>query len=130
MSILNWFRKTPPAVDDRPETTASEILLQGTVNQYLRNQVAELTSQVHQLKFLLDSAPMMNMVAEQIRASRLPFAYVHPKTISPHTWGMPPSRWYKFHGSPTLWIPLSSMPEGRVIFSSLQIPGLENSLGL
>jgi hypothetical protein len=132
VSILDRFRKTPAAVDTHHETTASEILAQGTVNIYLRDQVAILTARVQQLSFLLSCAPMMGMFQPKnseslvrLAASRSPFAYVHPKTLAPFTWGLPPARWYKFPGSPTVWIPVSYMPEGRVIYSPLQIPGLE-----
>lgn len=94
-----------------------------------------LRAEIAQLKFLLASAPMIDMFPPKdkdslvrMRKVQSPFAYIHPKTLAPFTWGMPPKRVYVFPGSRTVWIPTSLMPEDRVIFSPLQFPGMEKTL--
>lgn len=121
-------------LNSKPETTASD-LQHLTVNQYLRDQLAMANVEIAQLKFLLASAPMIDMLdyrspdtQRRMRAFTTPFAYIHPKTLAPFTTNMPPGRVYVFPGSQTVWVPMSTMPEGRVIFSPLPVPGLEKVL--
>jgi hypothetical protein len=98
----------------------------------MSKDIATLQAEIDQLKFLLASAPMTvaPVVSDpgsrtRLMGARTKFAYIHPKTISGFTWGMPPKRAIKFPGSPTLWLLTSLMPEGRIIFSDLPIPGFE-----
>lgn len=118
-----------------PILTATEVVAQGNINQYLRDSLALATVQISQLKFLLASAPMIDMFSvtdfnarTRLRTMTSPFAYIHPKTLAPFTVGMPPKRVYAFSGSRTVWVPMSTMPEGRVIFSPLAVPGIEKLL--
>jgi hypothetical protein len=91
-------------------------------------------SQIKQLKFLLASAPMIDAPSDHSRlsASKSPFAYVHPKTMAQMLRTMRLQGFGRsflvFPGSPTKWVAVSSMPEGRVIYSPLPIPGLEKIL--
>jgi hypothetical protein len=104
----------------------------------VRQAIAEespLKAEITQLRFLLNSAPMMDAPTERERilASRSPFAYVHPKTFASMLQKARisgPARSFNiFPGSPTKWVLTSCMPEGRVIYSPLAIPGLEKILG-
>jgi hypothetical protein len=91
-------------------------------------------AEIAQLKFLLASAPMIDAPSDLIRLQclRVPFAYVHPKTMAgmlPKMYSTRSPRGFMiFPGSPTKWVLVSLMPEGRVIFSPLPIPGLEKIL--
>lgn len=131
--LKKWLGRTPAAADAKPPITATQAL-QTDVNQYLRDMLAQANSQIAQLLFLLASAPMIDMFpanAEgqlRLRTIQSPFAYIHPKTLAPFTWGMPPTRVYRFPGSKTVWVPMSTMPEDRVIFSPLPVPGIEKVL--
>ena len=93
-----------------------------------------LEPQISQLKFLLASAPMIDApnkseARERLQASRSPFAYIHPKTMAGLSLSAHPIRGFMvFPGSPTKWVLTSLMPEGRVIYSPLPIPGLEKIL--
>lgn len=136
-NFLSAFRSTPvpPAVDEKPPITAAEVVASDNVNQYLRDMLAHANVEIAQLKFLLASAPMIDMFAPSDSDSKRrlskcvsPFAYIHPKTLAPFTWGMPPKRVYVFPGSKTVWVPMSTMPEGRVIFSPIPVPGIEKIL--
>jgi len=91
-------------------------------------------STIKQLKFLLASAPMIDVPADP-RAARewtkrvsTPFAYIHPKTMAKITFEPVKGSFMIFPGSPTKWVLTSLMPERRVIFSPLAIPGLEKIL--
>lgn len=135
--LSKLFRSNPEpvAVDAQPPITATEAVANENVNQYLRDMMARANVEISQLKFLLASAPMIDMFSpsdsdSKRRLSKLvsPFAYIHPKTLAPFTWGMPPKRVYVFPGSKTVWIPMSTMPEGRVIFSPIPVPGIEKLL--
>lgn len=115
-----------------PIITATEALQRETVNQYLRDMLATANVEVTRLKFLLDCAPMIEMFSAKDRDafSRLAnmkarYAYIHPKTLAPFTVNFGPRRMYVFPGSFTAWIPMSAMPEGRVIFSPVPPPGIE-----
>jgi hypothetical protein len=89
---------------------------------------------IKQLKFLLASAPMMEMPSAALEAraavgaSIAPFAYIHPKTMAKITFEPVKGSFMIFPGSPTKWVLTSLMPERRVIFSPLAIPGLEKIL--
>lgn len=94
--------------------------------------VAGLKAQITQLKFLLASAPMIDAPADRftLAACRSPFAYIHPKTFAK---ALPPGMhvnraFFIFPGSCTKWVLMSTMPEGRVIYSPLPIPGIERLL--
>lgn len=86
-------------------------------------------AEISQLKFLLASAPMMDAPDGDFDMSRInvPFVYIHPKTLAKleTTCGKLPVR---VRGAKTKWVPISLMPEGRVIYSPLPIPGLEKIL--
>lgn len=115
--------------------TAKQALAHETVNQYLRDELAIANVTITQLKFLLAQAPMIDaplpsdpMHATRLRQATAPFAYINPKTMSGLTWGIPPNRIYVFPGSSTKYVLTSLMPEGRILYSPLQIPGLERTL--
>lgn len=124
-----WFKSRPQGIE-KPAPTFADLQQHLSVNQYLRDSLAEANVTIAQLSFLLSAAPMIDMFpydwTGQTRMATVqsPFAYVHPKTLAPFVQGNPPSRWYSFPGSRTKWIPMSSMPEGRVIFSPSSIPGV------
>lgn len=94
---------------------------------------AENESQIAQLKFLLNAAPMMD-APEHLRAaaSMTKFAYINPRTFASKYLANPSLSVVKGYGclsgSPTKWVLLSTMPEGRVIFSPSPIPGIEKIL--
>lgn len=98
------------------------------------NRLADLQSAVKQLKFLLASAPMIDAPTEKawLQASQSPFAYVHPKTFATMLDVMHvqcrPRFFVVFPGSPTKWVLTSLMPEGRVLYSPLAVPGIEKIL--
>lgn len=103
--------------------------------QKVSETIAALQAEVKQLKFILNQAPMIDAPRGDDRAvrvvlnkSRSPFAYIHPKTMASFSWGQAPNRIYVFPGSPTKWVLCSAVPEGRVLYSPLQIPGLERLL--
>lgn len=127
--LFKLFRAkdVPKAADANRPITATEALLRDNVNQYLRDMLVQANAEIAQLKFLLESAPMIDMLTQdRLAACRAKYAFAHPKSIAPFTWGVPPSRWYKFSGSPTYWIPVSSIPEGRVLFSPWPLPGMKS----
>ena len=135
--LSKLFRPTPEvkAVDEMPPITLAQAVASDNVNQYLRDMLVEANAQIAQLKFLLASAPMIDMFSPSDSDSKRrlsktvsPFAYIHPKTLAPFTWGMPPKRVYVFPGSKTVWVPMSTMPEGRVIFSPIPVPGIDKLL--
>jgi hypothetical protein len=70
---------------------------------------------------------------DRVLASRAPFAYIHPITFAGILFFMrytsgPELSVTIFPGSPTKWVVTSLMPTGRVIYSPLQIPGIEKIL--
>jgi hypothetical protein len=91
-------------------------------------------STIKQLKFLLASAPMVNVptnvleARQWVRTARSLFAYIHPMTMAKITFDPIKGSFMVFPGSPTKWVLTSLMPERRVIFSPLAIPGLEKIL--
>lgn len=132
--LSQLFRKTPKAIE-KPAPTFTDIQQHMNVNQYLRDSLAEANVTISQMGFLLASAPMIDMFPHtwdgvaQMEKSQSPYAYINPKTLAPFVPNtITKDRFHVFMGSPTKWIPMSSMPEGRVIFSPLQVPGLEKSL--
>jgi len=135
MSILSrLFGKTPKAIEN-PASTFSDLQKHMNVNQYLRDSLASANATILQMKFLLDCAPMTDMIKAtdidahtRLAVMRSPFAYIHPKTLAQFDCAIRFASWVCFPGSLTKWIPMSSMPEGRVIFSPLQVPGLEKLL--
>lgn len=92
------------------------------------------TSEISQLKFLLESAPMIDAPVDKfaVMAVRSPFAYIHPKTLAKYSTTQNISRpdlvYARFAPSPTKWVLTHLMPEGRVIYSPNPLPGLENLL--
>ena len=77
-----------------------------------------------QLKFLLESAPMIDMNPEYFKRAVTKFAYISPKTmiaLQPDT----ACNYVSFPPAPTMWLLLPLMPEGRVIFSQTKPPHLE-----
>jgi hypothetical protein len=94
--------------------------------------MAGLKAQIAQLKFLLASAPMIDAPKDRFALMSVtsPFAYIHPKTLSK----VLPSHlqvtrsFFVFPGSHTKWVLMSTMPEGRVIYSPLPVPGIERIL--
>ena len=90
------------------------------------NPVASaLEAQIEQLKFLLAVSPMMNAPEGDfdMRRIQVPFVYINPKTLTELQ-----ARCGQLSGSvrgATQWIPLSGMPEGRVIYAYSQPPWLE-----
>lgn len=89
---------------------------------------------IKQLKFLLACAPMIDVPVDTFQARQWvrrasgPFAYIHPKTMAKITFEPVKGSFMVFPGSPTKWVLTSLMPERRVIFSPLAIPGLEKIL--
>lgn len=134
-SMLDYILGKTPVLDISPKPITATDALQGTVNQYLRDSLAQANAQIAHLTFLLASAPMIDMfkakdydAKTRMANIQIPFAYIHPKTLAPFTIGMPPKRAYTFPGSRTVWVPMSTMPEDRVIFSPLPVPGIEKIL--
>jgi hypothetical protein len=119
-------------------TEGSEVLLSADLSVGCLNPVGSaLEAQISQLKFLLASAPMIDVPTGYDTAQRLqklvsPFAYIHPKTMATMLVDARSTRpirsFMVFTGSPTKWVLLSTMPVGRVIFSPLPVPGLEKIL--
>jgi hypothetical protein len=104
--------------------------------QPVADALAAAHAEIRQLKFLLASAPMIDaphpLNARAVFTNhRVPFAYIHPKTMAQYNdvMGRRIHGMTIFPGSPTKWVLLSTMPEGRVIYSPLPIPGLEKILG-
>ncbi len=91
-------------------------------------------STIKQLKFLLAGAPMIDVpetaveAREWARRARSPFAYIHPKTMAKITFEPVKGAFIILRGAATKWVLTSLMPERRVIFSPLAIPGLEKIL--
>lgn len=85
-----------------------------------------------QTKFLLSQAPLMNLPTDvcRLQGSVIKYAYVNPITFAKvakrqgyagpadEDWGAQVS------GSPTQWVFTPLLPEGTVIFSPNQMPGL------
>jgi len=97
--------------------------------------LAAAHAEITQLKFLLASAPMIDApkpldAAGWFRRSVTSFGYIHPRTMAQYrsSTGSILHGFMILPGSPTKWILTSLMPEGRVIFSPLAIPGLEKIL--
>jgi hypothetical protein len=95
--------------------------------------LAAQAAEIRQLKFLLASAPMIDAPILQFAhvvatTSKSPFAYINPKTMAKLFPSASSRFFYVFPGSPTKWVLLSTMPEGRVIYSLFPIPGLEKIL--
>ena len=95
-----------------------------------KTEIRALANENVQLKFLLAQAPMLDAPVatdptgrQRLAASRSQFAYIHPKTLAPFTWGLPPKTVYCFGVSPTKYVLLSLIPEGRVLYSPFQLPG-------
>lgn len=84
-----------------------------------------LETTIKQLKILLANAPLMNAPDGDfdMRRINISFVYIHPKTLAQIQ-----ARCGELSGpvrGKTTWVPISLMPEGRVIYSALPIPGLE-----
>ena len=77
------------------------------------------------LKILLANAPLMNAPDGDfdMRRINVAFVYIHPKTLAKLKY-MCGELSGPVRGK-TIWIPISLMPEGRVIYSAVPIPGLE-----
>lgn len=122
MSILKKLFSAPVHVhlDAAPPQPTTDTVLRATVDQ---------------LKFLLAVAPTIDApnprdARSVFLGSRSPFAYIHPKTMAQYGTALDkvPHGVVVKPGSPTRWVLLSLVPEGRVIYSSLAIPGLEKIL--
>jgi hypothetical protein len=94
-----------------------------------------LEDTIKQLKFLLASAPMINVpespteAREWVRRAGTAFAYIHPATMAKITFeSLSHKSFMVFGKGPTKWVLTSLMPKERVIFSPLAIPGLEKIL--
>lgn len=97
--------------------------------------LAAAHAEIKQLKFLLASAPMIDApILSEARARfknmKSPFAYIHPQTMAMYDflWNKAVNGVVQCPGSPTRWVMVSAMPKGRVIYSSLPIPGIEKIL--
>lgn len=115
----------PPAID-----TITNIFI-----DRLKAELISSTVQIDQLQFLLAQAPMLDAplpggpnARNRLAASSTAFASIHPKTLAPFVIDRPPNNVYRFSGSFTVYVLSSLMPEGRVLYSPLQIPGLEKTL--
>ena len=101
----------------------------------LMNKAVSHATDSKQLQFLLDQAPMIDFDANfnRLNSSVTAYAYVHPKTIAPMTMYARHSKkiapYVMFPGSPTRWVVTTLMPEGRVIYTPNQMPGIEKLLG-
>jgi|ERR1039458_42723 hypothetical protein len=91
------------------------------------NRFCALQAEAAQLKFLLESAPMMNMERDYFKRSGTKYAYINPKTLLKLVPSATPY-YMEFPPSPTRWQFVPLMPEGRVIFS--QVPMLCTLKGL
>lgn len=135
MSILDLFSHKPAVLRLRFRNSPSSNPLVSTAEaetiKVQQSLIEAQRTEINQLKFLLASAPMIDAPNERIRyaCGVSPFAYIHPKTIAKYAMSaVPQSVWLKFPGSPTKWILTSLMPEDRVIYSPLPMPGLEKRL--
>jgi hypothetical protein len=96
--------------------------------------LAAAHAEIAQLKFLLASAPMIEIPAgfiharEFVKRAGATFAYVNPRTMAMITYEPLQKYFMVFPGSKTKWVLTSLMPEQRVIFTPLAIPGLEKIL--
>jgi hypothetical protein len=97
--------------------------------------LAAAHAEIKQLKFLLASAPMIDAptlldARDRFKTLQSRFAYIHPKTMARYDflWNKPVNGVVMCPGSPTKWVVLSAMPQGRVIYSPLPIPGIEKIL--
>lgn len=126
MSILRRLFQRKPVQIEVPKTNWQPVV------KAQQDLIEALRTEVNQLRFLLESAPMIDAPTSGpafIAAIRSPFAYIHPKTLAKFATGANVQKaWLNFPGSPTKWISTSFMPEGRVIYSPLPMPGLENRL--
>jgi hypothetical protein len=127
----------------RMETVAkhydSNLRVQGQTAFSSLSPVADALTAAHaeikQLKFLLASAPMIDAPSlmdarNRFKTMQSPYAYIHPQTLAMYDflWNKAVNGVVQCPGSPTKWVVLSAMPKGRVIYSSLPIPGLEKIL--
>jgi hypothetical protein len=94
-----------------------------------------MAAEIRQLKFLLASAPMIDVPPNTLEARTFtqrvvstPFAYIHPKTMAKLTFEPLRRSFIVFPGSKTKWVLTSLMPEGRVLFSPVPMPGIEKIL--
>lgn len=94
--------------------------------------LAAAHAEIKQLKFLLASAPMIDVPThdsmEFLRRAGARFGYIHPKTMAKISFQPVLHYTIMFPGSKTLWVLTSLMPEGRVLFSSIALPGIEKIL--
>ena len=91
-------------------------------------------AEIKQLKFLLASAPMIEVPVSPTEAREFAsragsrFAYIHPHTMAKITFEPVRGHFMILGRSKTKWVLTSLMPKERVIFSPLAIPGIEKIL--
>lgn len=87
---------------------------------------------INVLEFLLSQAPMIDAPTSLFQAEHAvkKFAYIHPKTLAKIMMNTFPNKapYVILYPSPTRWVCTTLMPEGRVIYSSNTVPGLEKTL--
>jgi len=130
-AIFDYLFAKGPARHSR--SSDMTLVLHGMIDK-LKDDLVFAHVEINQLKFLLASAPMTDAPTdrERLTATRSSFAYINPKTMADLLTKLflrrEPREFMVFPGSPTKWVLLSTMPEGRVIYSPLPIPGIEKIL--
>ena len=97
-----------------------------------------LLTQIKQLRFIVDQAPMMNApegldALSRLNNSVIPYIYINPKTweaitISLFSTGTarPKYPYYRIsRRCPTRFVPTDLIPEGRMLCTPNKIPGIE-----
>jgi hypothetical protein len=96
-----------------------------------KSTIHKLDIETCQLRFLLDQAPMMDMITKhRFQACITKFAYVHPDTLAKASADAARilshgAKTVKFPKSPTLWVVTPLMPKDRVIFTPNLLPGFD-----